>query len=58
MEKFDNWKYNEFIQVGKDYSQESEVEVYEATHSTFRDIKQESIELLDRLKHLKDATRQ
>jgi len=45
-----NWFYDEFIQVGKDYTDSKEVELYETTHSTFRDIQQESIELLDKLK--------
>ena len=44
-----NWQYNEFKQVGKDYSQKEEVEVYEKTHSQFRDILQESKELINNL---------
>jgi len=41
-----NWLYNEFQQIGKDYSLEEEVKVYDETHSRFRDIHQESNELL------------
>lgn len=41
-----NWLYNEFQQIGKDYSLEEEVKVYDETHSHFRDIHQESNELL------------
>lgn len=43
------WRYNEFIQVGKDYNSREEVAVYEETHSRFRDLIQESNELLDSL---------
>ncbi|MEX2566097.1 MAG: methyltransferase domain-containing protein [Cyclobacteriaceae bacterium] len=44
-----NWQYNEFKQVGKDYSQKEEVDVYEKTHSQFRDILWESKELINHL---------
>ncbi|MCE7053157.1 methyltransferase domain-containing protein [Algoriphagus sp. AGSA1] len=50
MERIDSWKYNEFKQVGKDYSSEEEVNVYESSHADFRDIKQESVELIEKLK--------
>ncbi len=41
------WRYDEFEQVGKDYSSNNEVAVYEETHSTFRDLVLESNEFLD-----------
>ncbi|WPR75989.1 class I SAM-dependent methyltransferase [Algoriphagus sp. NG3] len=50
MERIDGWKYNEFKQVGKDYSSEEEVNVYESSHADFRDIKQESVDLIEKLK--------
>lgn len=43
--KYD-WKYDEFRQIGKDYSEQQEVDIYEQTHSEFRDLKKESRELL------------
>lgn len=43
----DEWRYNEFAQVGKDYNLSNEVAEYEKTHSKFRDLIQESNELLD-----------
>lgn len=49
MKKNMNWQYDEFKQVGKDYSQKDEVEVYEKTHSQFRDIVQESKDLIKTL---------
>ena len=45
-----NWKYDEFQQIGKDYSQKNEVDIYEQTHSQFRDIEKESKELLSFLR--------
>ncbi|WPR75991.1 hypothetical protein [Algoriphagus sp. NG3] len=50
MERIDSWRYNEFKQVGKDYSSEEEVNVYESSHADFRDIKQESVDLIEKLK--------
>ena len=44
------WQYNEFQQVGKDYSSPEEVEQYDARHSDFRDIEKESNDVLDILK--------
>ncbi len=41
------WQYNEFKQVGKDYGLLSEVEVYDSSHSDFRDIEKESSAVLD-----------
>ncbi|HAK60231.1 MAG TPA: SAM-dependent methyltransferase [Nitrospiraceae bacterium] len=43
------WLYNEFNQVGKDYSMPDEVAQYDARHADFRDVEQESIAVLDAL---------
>ncbi len=43
------WQYNEFKQVGKDYSMPNEVEMYDSRHSDFRDIEEESNAVLDTL---------
>ncbi len=43
------WQYNEFNQVGKDYSLPDEVAQYDARHADFRDVEQESIAVLDTL---------
>jgi len=43
------WLYNEFNQVGKDYSVPDEVEMYDSSHSDFRDIENESEGVLDTL---------
>lgn len=43
------WQYNEFEQVGKDYSKPNEVEMYDSSHSDFRDIEKESNAVLDTL---------
>lgn len=42
-----SWQYDEFRQVGKDYSLPREVEAYDASHADFRDITQESQTILD-----------
>lgn len=47
MININEWRYDESVQVGKDYSSNDEVSVYEETHSKFRDLIQESNELLD-----------
>jgi putative AdoMet-dependent methyltransferase len=44
------WQYDEFNQVGIDYAQAAEVEVYEARHGTFRDIEAEFRGVLETLK--------
>jgi cyclopropane fatty-acyl-phospholipid synthase-like methyltransferase len=44
-----SWLYNEFQQVGKDYSSQAEVDVYDASHADFRDIEAESRQALDKL---------
>jgi len=43
------WQYDEFKQVGTDYSQLEEVANYDSRHSDFRDIKKESNSVLDSL---------
>ena len=43
------WQYNEFEQVGKDYSLPNEVTMYDPSHSNFRDIEKESKDVLDNL---------
>lgn len=43
------WQYDEFKQVGRDYGDPSEVDVYDSSHSDFRDIKAESRRVLDLL---------
>lgn len=44
-----NWFLNEYKQIGKNYADQSEVDVYESSHAQFRDIYQESIDLLKAL---------
>ena len=44
-----NWRYDEFKQVGKDYSQPAEAEVYDSSHADFRDAVKESETALDLL---------
>ncbi|MGB0371940.1 MAG: class I SAM-dependent methyltransferase [Opitutales bacterium] len=44
-----NWHFNEFVQVGRDYTSIEEVKVYDETHSQFRDIALEANDALDRL---------
>lgn len=44
-----SWQYNEFKQVGKDYSTLEEVQQYDSRHSDFRDIEKESNDVLDNL---------
>jgi putative AdoMet-dependent methyltransferase len=43
------WKYDEFRQVGKDYSLPAEAAMYDSRHSDFRDIEKESSAVLDSL---------
>lgn len=50
-----NWLYDEFQHVGKDYSQQQEVDVYDASHADFRDIDKESQAILDAI-DLQDHT--
>ncbi|MCC5806102.1 MAG: class I SAM-dependent methyltransferase [Opitutales bacterium] len=44
-----SWQYDEFNAVGRDYGSPSEVDVYDSSHADFRDIKAESIRVLDTL---------
>lgn len=41
------WQYDEFKQVGTDYSSRTEVEIYDSRHSVFRDLESEALNLLD-----------
>jgi ubiquinone/menaquinone biosynthesis C-methylase UbiE len=43
------WQYDEFRQVGKDYSQRREVEAYDPSHADFRDVDKEFDDILDLL---------
>lgn len=43
------WEYDEFKQAGTDYSQPSEVEIYDASHAKFRDLEKESAAVLELL---------
>lgn len=45
----DDWRHNEFSQIGKDYSSTDEVAVYDESHAKFRDVVKESNEILDKL---------
>ena len=49
-----NWFLNEFKQIGKNYAEKSEVDIYESSHAQFRDIYQESIDLLKTLNPSKE----
>lgn len=44
-----SWQYDEFRQIGKDYGDPAEVEIYDSTHADFRDVKAESARVLDLL---------
>lgn len=43
------WQFDEYQQIGRDYTAASEVQVYDESHAQFRDIVAESNETLDRL---------
>lgn len=49
-----NWLYNEFQQVGRDYADKFEVQIYNETHSKFRDLKRESLDLIAALELSKE----
>lgn len=51
-----NWQYDEFKQVGTDYSKAAEVQIYDSSHANFRDIEAESIKVLDWLEIEKGST--
>ncbi len=44
-----SWQYDEFKQVGTDYGNKAEVEIYDSSHADFRDMEAESIKILDSL---------
>lgn len=44
-----SWRYDEFKQVGTDYSSKAEVEIYDSSHADFRDMEAESKRILDSL---------
>jgi ubiquinone/menaquinone biosynthesis C-methylase UbiE len=50
------WQYDEFKQVGTDYSKETEVQIYDSSHANFRDIEAESIKVLDMIEIGKGST--
>jgi len=56
MNSYNNWQYDEFAQVGKDYGTLLEVEKYDATHASFRDVTKENNEILDLLQVNKGDT--
>lgn len=41
-----SWQYDEFKQVGTDYSSKAEVEIYDSSHADFRDMEAESTKIL------------
>ena len=46
-EKNISWQYDEFQQVGTDYADMDEVEMYDSRHSDFRDMEAEGLQVLD-----------
>lgn len=44
-----SWQYDEFRQVGTDYSSKAEVEIYDSSHADFRDLAGEGLKILDSL---------
>lgn len=42
-----SWQYDEFKSVGRDYTQQAEVDAYDPSHADFRDIRTESNRVLD-----------
>jgi ubiquinone/menaquinone biosynthesis C-methylase UbiE len=44
-----SWHYDEFKQVGTDYSDQAEVESYDSSHADFRDVAAENRKILDLL---------
>src|SRR3990172_3305564 len=49
-----SWRYDEFKQVGTDYSSKAEVEHYDWSHSKFRDMEAEGATILDLLQTRQD----
>ncbi|MDQ8185318.1 class I SAM-dependent methyltransferase [Pelagicoccus sp. SDUM812002] len=56
MNAYQNWKYNEYQQVGKDYSQPKEVEDYDSSHAQFRDVETENATLIAMLNLCSDSS--
>lgn len=46
---YQEWKYDEYRQVGKDYTLADEVAVYDSSHAQFRDVDAENRALLEKL---------
>lgn len=46
MHKDKSWQYNEFKQIGKDYTKQEEVDVYDSSHTDFRNVKEENDKIL------------
>jgi len=49
MKQTPTWQFDEFQQIGRDYTSVEEVRIYDQTHAQFRDIAQEANQALDRL---------
>lgn len=49
MSDYSDWQYDEFRQVGKDYGDPAEVELYDPSHADFRNPLAEARAVLDRL---------
>jgi hypothetical protein len=46
MRDIKSWQYDEFEQVGRDYGNPAEVEIYDSTHAAFREVEAESNQVL------------
>lgn len=49
------WQYDEFKQIGTDYGQKAEVDIYDSRHGDFRDMEAEGRKVLDLLAVKPDA---
>ena len=49
MRDLEFWRYDEFQQVGRDYGNLAEVEIYDSTQAAIRDVEAESNQALDLL---------
>lgn len=49
MKAHESWRYNEYRQVGKDYSRQEEVDLYDSSHADFRNIEEENHAILNLL---------
>ncbi len=56
MNTYQEWQYDEYRQVGKDYSQTAEVEAYDSSHAQFRDVDAENSATLAKLGLNADAS--